>query len=123
MQAKRRVTHERDVNPVLGAVDLGLVVPVVIHRAARDVTDRFAGAHRMHEPVWASRPSGYKTVVGRERCAENVVLVIPITEPRTEEKVEHAANVAVHHLDRGAFIIEAGIAEAADAGVAASAGT
>src|SRR5438045_1436311 len=64
-------------------------------------------------------PHGNQAIVGHERGTENVVLVIPVSEPRAEEQIKHAPDVAIYELGRAAVVVEAGVAQAADRGVAA----
>src|SRR5882762_5254884 len=75
----------------------------------------------MKIPMGASRPAGGETFGLRgEDAAHDVVFAVPIAEPTSENHAKHAFDVGRDHFGRGAVEVLTGIANAADAAVAAS---
>src|SRR5438045_1673246 len=69
----------------------------------------------------SSRPAGGETFsLSGQHTAHDVVFAVPIAEPTPENHAEDALDVGGDHFRRGSVLVLAGIANAADAAVAAS---
>src|SRR6185503_7609738 len=122
MHAQSRIAQESDVNLGGGTVDL---IPIqstesVVLGQARAVADIFAQGHMLVVPMRPACPGASEPLAAQcQYRAHDIVFRIPVAQPTAHQHGEYRLNIVLDHLNGGAVLILAGVAETADAGVTA----